>query len=266
MKGKYYTIQIIPEDSERIRKFRVSTKWVPVIKVTLVVFILVAGVFIFNLAKINKIIASYEKMKVMNAQLIKKDNNYEEMFSRLDSLWVLEGRIQNIFETFVENDSGKINSIIDRNKFAHTPAEKIEVDYEGIHGWQPLEEKIKMEHIPSILPVVGIESKKFSEDNGHVGVDFSAALGNPVFATGSGIVEFAGPKGELGNMIVVDHQNGYKSSYSHLKEIKVKKGRTVSKGDIIGSVGTTGNTSGSHLHYEISKDGKPQNPETFFNF
>lgn len=266
MKGKYYTIQIIPEDSHEIKKYRISTKWFVMAKVALAVFIVVAAVFIFNLAKINRIVASYEKMRVTNAQLIKKDNNYEEMFSRLDSLWVMENRIQNIFETFIENDSGKINSIIDRNRFSHTPNERIEVDYEGIHGWQPQEEKVRLERIPSILPVVGLLSKKFSEDEEHLGVDFSAQQGNPVYATGSGSVEFAGYKEDLGNNVIIDHKNGYKSTYSHLKEIRVRKGWSVSKGNVIGTIGSTGNTSGNHLHYEIIKDGVKQDPEKFFNF
>lgn len=266
MKGKYYTVQIIPEDSQEIKKFRVSTKWFTFLKVFLVIFIIVCGVFIFNLAKINRIVANYEKMKMTNAQLIKKDNNYEEMFSRLDSLWVLENRIQNIFETFLENDSNKIISIIDKNKFAHTPSEKIEVDYEGIHGWQPMEEKIRMEHIPSILPVVGIVSKKYSEEAGHLGTDFSAPAGNPIFATGSGTVEFAAQKGELGNTIIIDHENGYKTSYSHLKTINTRKKYAVKKGDIIGTVGSTGTTSGSHLHYTIHYKGEPQDPASFFDY
>ena len=104
MKGKYYTIQIIPEDSEKVRKFKVRTWWFAFIKISLVIFILVLGLFIYHLGKINRIVANYEKMRVTNAQLIKKDNNYEEMFSRLDSLWILESRIQNIFETFLEQN------------------------------------------------------------------------------------------------------------------------------------------------------------------
>lgn len=266
MKGKFYTIQVIPEDSHEIKKFRINTKWFLIGKIALVVFILIAGFFIYNLARINKIIATYEKMRVTNAQLIKKDNNYEEMFSRLDSLWVLENRIQNIFETFIENDSNKINSIIDRNRFAHTPVEKIEVDYEGIHGWQPQEEKIKLLHIPSILPVIGLLSKGYNPDEDHEGIDFSAPVGNPVFATGSGVVEFAAQKGSRGNYIIIDHQNGYKSTYSHLKDFRVKKGRNVNKGDIIGTVGSTGNTTGAHLHYEIYKDDETIDPAIYINY
>ena len=255
MKKKYYTVQIIPEDSHGIKQYKISSVWFTAAKIALVAFILIAGVFIFNLGKINKIVASYEKMRVTNAQLIKKDNNYEEMFSRLDSLWVLENRLQNIFETFIENDSAKINSIIDRNRFAHTPNEKINVDYDNIHSWESGDEKIRLDRIPSILPVAGLESKKYSEAEEHLGVDFSAPAGSPVFAMD-----------ELGNTVVIDHQNGYKSSYSHLKDIRVRKGRSINKGGIIGTVGTTGNASGAHLHYEITKDGKKINPEIFTNY
>ncbi|SOE75898.1 Peptidase family M23 [Fibrobacter sp. UWT3] len=265
MKKKYYTVQIIPEDSHEIKKFKVSTRWFLFGKIFLVIFIIVLGAFCYNLAKINRIVASYEKIRVVNAQLIKKDKNYEEMFERLDSLWILEQRIQNIFETFIENDSNKINSIIDRNRFAHSPSEKNEIDFEG-HGWKTLEEKLKIEKIPDIVPVVGIVSKKFDEDGSHLGIDFSANPGNPVFATGTGTVEFAGKKGELGNTIEINHGNGYVTTYSHLMNIKTRKGSPVHKGDIIGSVGATGTTNGPHLHYTIIKDGVPQDPETYINY
>ncbi|MCF0220787.1 MAG: M23 family metallopeptidase [Fibrobacter sp.] len=266
MKGKFYTIQIIPEDSNGIRKYRISTKWLLVGKILLVLLVAGIAVGIYNAGSVTKRLVHYENMRVNNAQLIKQNKNYEELFNRLDSIWVLEGRIQNILGTFVENDSNKINSLIDKNKFAHTPSEKIEVDYEGIHGWIPLDEKKRLERIPNVLPVVGIVSKKYSEDNEHLGTDFSAKSGNPIFASGSGVVLSAGRDGELGNTIVIDHKNGYVSSYSHLKEIRTKKGRTVNKGEVIGTNGETGNASGPHLHYSITKDGKPLDPESLFNY
>jgi len=264
VKGKFYTIQIIPEDSHEIKKFRVSTKWFTFIKIFLVLLIAITGAFIYKMGHVTKTLVRYEKMRVTNAQLIKQNANYEELFNRMDSLWVLEERIQNLLGTFVENDSNKINSLIDRNRFAHTPSEKIEVDFEG--GWIPMEEKIRLEHIPNVIPVVGMISKKFSKENEHLGTDFSAQAGNPVFAAGTGIVEFAGQKDELGNSVTINHQNGYVSTYSHMKEIRTRKGRSVNKGDIIGTVGTTGNTSGPHLHYTITKDGVNLDPEIFFNY
>ena len=266
MKGKYYIVQIIPEDSKEIKKYRVNTKWFFFLKIFAVVLVVTLGFAIFNAGRISKTLIQYESMKTANAQLIKQNANYEELFLRIDSLWVLEERIQNILGTFIENDSGKVNSLIDKNRFAHTPSEKIDVDYEGIHGWKSMEEKNRLEHIPNVIPVVGIVSKKFSEENDHLGTDFSAQAGDPVFASGSGIVELASQKSELGNTVVIDHQNGYKTSYSHLKDIRTRKGRTVSKGEIIGTVGSTGNSSAPHLHYTITKEGRLMDPEEFINY
>jgi len=266
MKGKYYTIQIIPEDSQEIKKFRLSKRSFLFLKIFLFLLIVAVGVFFFNMGRITHKLVQFDNLRMTNAQLAKQNSNYEELFFRIDSLWVLEERIQNILGTFVENDSNKINSLIDKNRFAHTPSQKIEVDYEGIHGWKPLEEKIRLEHIPNVIPVVGIVSKKFSEENDHLGTDFSAQPGSPVFASGSGTVEFAGQQDELGNTVVIDHQNGYVTSYSHLKDIRTRKGRNVSKGDIIGTVGSTGNSSAPHLHYTITKNGKERDPEEFINY
>lgn len=266
MKGNYYTIQIIPENSKEIKKYRVNTKWFFFLKIFLVVLVIAAGFVIYNAGRIGRTLVNYEKIRTANAQLAKQNANYEELFSRIDSLWVLEERIQNILGTFIENDSNKINSLIDKNRFAHTPSQKIDVDYEGINGWKPMEEKIRLEHIPNVIPVVGIVSKKFSEENDHLGTDFSAQIGNPVFASGSGIVEFAGSKDELGNTVIIDHQNGYVTSYSHLKDIRIRKGKNVGKGDIIGTVGNTGNSSAPHLHYTITKNGKEMDPELFINY
>ena len=266
MKGKYYKVQIIPEDSKEIKSYRVNTKWFLFLKIFLVVLIVASGFLIYNAGRIGRMMVNYEKIRTANGQLVKQNANYEELFLRIDSLWVLEERIQNILGTFIENDSNKINSLIDKSRFAHTPSEKIDVDYEGIHGWKSMEEKSRLEHIPNVIPVVGIVSKKYNEVDDHLGTDFSAQIGNPVFASGSGVVEFAGPKNELGNTVVINHQNGYVTSYSHLKDIRTRKGRNVGKGEIIGTVGNTGNSSAPHLHYSITKDGKEMDPELFINY
>ncbi len=266
MSRKYYTIQIIPENPEGAKKYRISNKQFTLFNIGLTLVAIILILFIVHIAKINRTLANYEKMRVHNAQLIKQNANYEELFSRLDSLWILENRIQNIFETFLENDSNKVNSIIERNRFAHVPSQKNSIDFEGIHNWLTTDEKIRMEHIPNVIPAVGIISKKFSFESKHLGIDISARKGNPVFASGSGKVVFAGNSGDLGNTIVIDHQNGYKSSYSHLKSIKIKNNAKVTKGDIIGYVGDTGNTSGPHLHYSITKDNVPEDPETIFTY
>lgn len=98
----------------------------------------------------------------------------------------------------------------------------------------------------------------------HEGVDFGAIArgrdGDPIFATAAGVVKFAGKKGAYGNLIILDHGNGTESRYGHLSAIGVRKGDRVEKGQIIGRMGNTGRSSGTHLHFEIRRNGRPVDP------
>lgn len=94
----------------------------------------------------------------------------------------------------------------------------------------------------------------------HRGVDFKAPLGTPILATADGIVETAQEEKAYGLKVVLRHDGQYQSLYAHLSEIKVKAGESVTKGTVIGLVGSSGVSSGPHLHYEILKNGRPVNP------
>ena len=131
--------------------------------------------------------------------------------------------------------------------------------------------------IPSIQPVRKENLKRMASGFGwridpftksrkkHYGMDFSAVRGTPVYATGDGkIVRADNRASGYGNHIRVDHGFGYVSLYAHLNKYNVKKGQKVKRGDIIGFVGNTGRSVASHLHYEISKDGKKINPLNFY--
>lgn len=104
---------------------------------------------------------------------------------------------------------------------------------------------------------------KFGENRGthkHAGLDFAAPTGTPVYATQAGTVKFAAPAGSYGNLIKIDHGAGTETRYGHLSAFNVKDGQQVAKGDIIGRVGSTGRSTGSHLHYEVRVNGKPVDP------
>lgn len=96
----------------------------------------------------------------------------------------------------------------------------------------------------------------------HKGIDFAAPTGTPVMASGSGTVVFAGRHGGYGNYIKIRHQGGFETAYAHLNGFKsgVRPGTKVSQGQVIGYVGSTGISTGPHLHYEIYKGGKAVNP------
>ena len=92
----------------------------------------------------------------------------------------------------------------------------------------------------------------------HKGLDMVG--GSSILSADNGVVEFAGTRNGTGKTIIIDHQNGYKTVYAHLSKIDVKQNAVVEKGDKIGVMGNTGNSFGVHLHFEIRKDGKVQNP------
>jgi hypothetical protein len=97
----------------------------------------------------------------------------------------------------------------------------------------------------------------------HRGIDIKAPKGTPVVATADGVVEFAEREHNYGLKIVIRHDDQYQSMYAHLGEIKVKAGERITKGSVIAVVGSTGNSTAPHLHYEVVKDGKPVNPSDY---
>jgi murein DD-endopeptidase MepM/ murein hydrolase activator NlpD len=121
---------------------------------------------------------------------------------------------------------------------------------------------------PSIWPAhgwltgtFGGRSDPFTGEPGfHQGLDISTEKGQPVYATADGKVEAASYTGDYGNLIVLRHDFGLATRYGHLSAFNVKPGETVHRGDVIGFVGSTGRSTGAHLHYEILANGKLINP------
>ena len=99
----------------------------------------------------------------------------------------------------------------------------------------------------------------------HTGIDIASNQGTAVYASDGGSVTLAGWNGGYGNCIMIDHGNGYVTLYGHLSSISVSVGQTVSQGATIGAVGSTGNSTGPHLHFEVLKNGTRIDPEQFFS-
>ncbi|MEL3962997.1 M23 family metallopeptidase [Lysinibacillus endophyticus] len=99
----------------------------------------------------------------------------------------------------------------------------------------------------------------------HRGIDIARPSNYNITASDNGVVTFAGWDGTYGQKIVVDHNNGYETLYAHLSEIKVTVGQVVPQGSIIGIMGSTGNSTGTHLHFEVHKNGSYVNPLTLLD-
>ena len=138
-------------------------------------------------------------------------------------------------------------------------------------------EKQKMiKSIPSIQPVSNRDLTRIASGFGlrmhpiykilkmHKGMDFTAPIGTEIYATGDGVVERVGWVGGYGKTIMINHGFGYKTRYAHCSKYKCRKGQKVKRGDLIGFVGNTGQSTGPHLHYEVFKNKKQINPVNFF--
>ncbi|MBH9538370.1 M23 family metallopeptidase [Novosphingopyxis iocasae] len=128
--------------------------------------------------------------------------------------------------------------------------------------------------VPSIEPVSGYRltsyfgnrSDPFSGGRGnHHGIDMAAPTGTPIYATADGLIERAGWVNGYGNFIEIEHGNQVETRYGHLSRLNVESYQRVKKGDLIGYVGSTGRSTGPHLHYEVRIAGKPVNPLSFMN-
>ena len=122
--------------------------------------------------------------------------------------------------------------------------------------------------ISLIKPINGTISSRFGARSSirssvHTGLDIAASRGTPIKAAAGGTVIYSGRKGSYGNMIVIDHGKGVETYYAHCNSLVASKGETVSQGQVIAYVGSTGNSTGPHLHLEIRVNGVAKNPQNY---
>jgi murein DD-endopeptidase MepM/ murein hydrolase activator NlpD len=180
----------------------------------------------------NQLPAATTKQDSTYARTLSALSNPEDTFGLLRSLLEgLESRLQSV-RTNVEKRNALANA---------TPS------IWPAHGW------LSSGMGPRTDPVNG--SSDF-----HNGLDIAGDKGQPVYATAAGIVTQAGYQGAYGNLVVVDHGFGLETRYGHLSGFNVQKGAHVKRGEMIGRLGSTGRTTGTHLHYEVMANGRLLNP------
>ena len=130
-----------------------------------------------------------------------------------------------------------------------------------------------LKYLPSLKPILdGYISRTYGvkrhpilhKNRMHYGIDFSAPIGTPVYASADGVISYTGSMSGYGRTVQVDHKYGYKTQYSHLSKYVVRNGQTVKRGEKIGEVGNTGLSTGPHLHYEVHFKGKVLDPSTYY--
>ena len=120
----------------------------------------------------------------------------------------------------------------------------------------------------SVLPVTGRITSRYGERSSlrrstHTGLYIACNAGTDIKVVSNGTVTFSGKKGSYGNLIIVDHGNGVETWYGHCSKLYAKVGDTVTAGDVVAAVGSTGNSTGPHLHFEIRINGECVNPQSY---
>lgn len=175
--------------------------------------------------------------------------------------------------------TGNSELIISSSKKIDKLIKEIEVQSRSLDEIEKLaaDKENLLRAIPAIQPVQNKDLTRMASGYGmrmhpilkyrkmHHGMDFTAKKGTPIYATGDGKVIKASRGSGFGRVVYIDHGFGYVTKYGHMSKFNTKKGRQVKRGDIIGYVGNSGLSSGSHLHYEVHKNGKPINPVNFYH-
>lgn len=207
--------------------------------------------------KLNYYSQQFLELNATISALKKAENEFRRLFSL--------GSKEKVLENIDTSDSGSIDIENLKQQI------KITVETVGeIKDYLHVQRDIYIA-TPKGFPVRGNISSNYGrrehpgsgENEFHSGVDISTSPGNPVRATADGIVSFSGWSGGSGNLVVVEHGHGFSTFYAHNRINTVKVGQKVRGGDVISYVGSTGNSTGPHVHYEIWKDGRHVNPQKY---
>ena len=203
-----------------------------------------------------------QTLKVLMSQtdtavIREKFSQIDEELNSLNKILKARGLAAIVNEPLGGEDAGAILSAAELADFYQSYLEEISYNLPHTPIGYPFDGKITSVYGPRNNPFTGKNLEA------HLGLDIKGPNGSPVKTMAKGKVIFAGIKGGYGNCIIIKHANGFETLYGHLSKIKVKKGHQVEIGEHIGNIGSTGRSTGPHLHYEVHQNGKRINPQSF---
>ena len=247
MKPSRYTFLIVPDHDGKNRQFSISRNGTLVLIFTIVGIItsMVIGLLIFGPKAFD-----HDRMKNRYTEVIEERTAVLELYRDLERMKQMELVVQKAL------GSNLVESEFEDGKLVDT------MDDQAIRAGY-------LNNVPSLLPVSGVVTQNMIVNNKddirkHLGVDIAVPTGQPILASASGQVVFSGWTPDLGNLVVIYHNNEYFTYYGHNELILVNSYEKVDRGDAIATSGNSGISSGPHLHFEIWKDGEPVDPLLYF--
>jgi murein DD-endopeptidase MepM/ murein hydrolase activator NlpD len=297
--GKKYQLLFVPDDGSPVRSVRVSTRWLPAVLAS-VAFALVLGVVSVVLyVDVLQSRAETDRVRAENEGLrndlqsisvriddalasVRRNEELEREARLLAGLDPLEAPVQQsgmggpltTMPTFTD-DPGIQAELVDQFRHLDELEDRIESQarsYQETLGALGTNRE-RLDRMPTVEPIEGpyVVSSSYGwredpftgEDNYHYGIDFRAPLGTPVRATAAGVVSCVGERSDYGLMVTIDHGDGVETKFAHLESAQCREGESVHRGDIIGTLGSSGRSTGPHVHYEVRVNGVAQNPERY---
>ncbi|WP_278247525.1 M23 family metallopeptidase [Ruminiclostridium hungatei] len=302
--NKNYSVVIVPHTNDSVRRLAVKAPLVKLLLMVLILSVFSAFLFIHEyrgsaqkhqaeqnsgelekqIKSLNDIIsAQNEALSMSKSQLEQAKKENAKVKSNVEEFTKL---YENIAEDYISKTSrgasaakNSTSAVLDLSKLS-TLVKELNKGFteDGELAAQLRITDRKLEKyigaIPTFLPATGSISSPFGMRTHpiqkvykiHEGVDITSSKGDPIYAAASGVVEFAGYSSGYGYNVKIDHQNGIRTIYAHSSRLLVKKGEKVEKGQKIALVGSTGNSTGPHLHFEIRIGNTPVDPTGYLDF
>ena len=213
-------------------------------------------VYIDTFEKAEKVISTLKKKESKNSKDLTIIEKYE---TELPTLSTEEQAVSKLYEKKVV--VAKTTTTTSSVRYSSTGSSKVSTSRALNYS------KVNL-GISLVKPVSGVLTSRYGYRWGrtHTGIDIGASYGTTIKAAAGGTVTFSGWKGSLGNLVVISHGNGIQTYYGHCSKLLVSAGQTVSAGQAIAKVGSTGHSTGNHLHFEIRINGSSINPQSYIGY
>lgn len=269
------TILFVNKNPQALRPIQVSSKlllnWKKYFATVLVIFFSLIGAVVYltnyNIRQNKLRDALSQKLHSMHVLIAQVDTSaMREKFTQIDNeLSTINGylKARGIQASFKVPEGGEAdNDILSTNEISDFYQKYLNRIAYNL-SYTPL----GLPFPGSITSTFGHRENPFGGSNveTHKGLDIRGPMGAPVKSMAKGVVEFAGQRGGFGNCIILKHANGFETLYGHLSKILVEQGQQVKIGQQIGKIGSTGRSTGPHLHYEVHRNGQKINPASFLS-
>ncbi|ABR49291.1 peptidase M23B [Alkaliphilus metalliredigens QYMF] len=290
-KKKKITLIVIPDATKEVKQYALSL-WVPPLIFSSFIILLICTVLFSSVIRQNNLEAASFKNEIHSLEEINFVQASEmallqeqsfQIQERLSGLDDLQNKVLDMvgLETDHVTSEPEVSFMVSRSDLrtsftSYTSDELehleqlIESQKESMHSLiDNVEEQLQyIDAVPNLMPATGRISSSFGYRNSpfgsrrefHQGIDIANQSNTSILASGSGIVTYSGYNGGYGNMIIINHGYGYTSVYAHNRENLVSQGDSVEKEELIAKMGSTGRSTGPHLHFEIRYNGTPVNP------